>query len=101
MNRPNMKDFSTYGEYDVALNDYCDELGNKYQELLNIGFNRDKDMIDQLHYVHEHVYAAQGDFYSNGGHLNAYHVEKLETAMSIIQNTLGYVRREYFGKQCD
>lgn len=29
MNRPNKKDFATYGEYDVAMNKYCDELEEK------------------------------------------------------------------------
>lgn len=29
MNRPNPKDYATYGEYDVAMNKYCDELEAK------------------------------------------------------------------------
>lgn len=33
MNRPNPKDYATYGEYDVAMNKYCDELESNFNAL--------------------------------------------------------------------
>lgn len=109
MNRPKREDYfngigHTFKNFDICgysidLEAYCDELENKVDKLKVYAPSRDKEFIDQLHYVHEHVYACQGDYYSNGGHINLYTLEKLDTAMRILQNTLNHVRKVLEGVQ--